>query len=47
MARKEHTEKPINKGKVLNSTNRPMMILMGTAISVDIKPVMAAAIPAI
>ena len=34
-------------GSAVNVTNFPITILMGTAISVEIKPVIAAPIPAI
>ena len=40
-------EKPINRGSAVSETKRPMKMLMGTAISVEINPVIAAATPAI
>ncbi len=43
----EQQAKPTNRGRVDVATKRPIKVLMGTAIIVDIKPVIAAAIPAI
>ena len=40
-------ENPINKGKAVLEVNFPINVLIGTAIIVEIKPVIAAAIPAI
>ncbi len=40
-------ENPTNSGRAVLPIKRPIKILIGTAISVEIKPVMAAAIPAI
>ena len=45
--RNEQIENPIKIGSAVNVTNFPITILMGTAISVEIKPVIAAPIPAI
>ena len=42
----EHIKKPINKGNTVSETKRPMKMLKGTAIMVEIKPVIAAATPA-
>lgn len=43
----EQQAKPTNRGRVDVATKRPIKVLIGTAIIVDIKPVIAAAIPAI
>ena len=40
-------EKPINRGSAVSETKRPMKMLIGTAIKVEMNPVIAAAIPAI
>ena len=45
--RKEQIENPINIGSTVIVTNFPIKTLIGTAISVEIKPVIAAPIPAI
>ena len=45
--RPEQQAKPINNGRVDVTTKRPIKVLIGTAIIVEIKPVIAAAIPAI
>ncbi len=37
----------MNKGRAEEATNRPIKVLIGTAIMVEMNPVMAAAIPAI
>jgi len=43
----EQQAKPTNRGRVDVAIKRPIKVLIGTAIIVDIKPVIAAAIPAI
>ena len=43
----EHPKKPINKGSTVSETYLPINTLIGTAIRVEIKPVIAEAIPAI
>ena len=43
----EQQAKPTNRGRVDEAIKRPIKVLIGTAIIVDIKPVIAAAIPAI
>ncbi len=47
MDSKEQSENPINRGKTVSETYLPITILIGTAINVDINPVIAEAIPAI
>lgn len=48
MERIAQTVNPIKRGYTLfPETNLPINVLMGTAIKVEISPVMAAAIPAI
>ena len=43
----EHTKNPINKGITVSEIYLPIKTLMDTAIKVEIKPVIAEAIPAI
>ena len=43
----EQQAKPTKRGRVDVAIKRPIKVLIGTAIIVDIKPVIAAAIPAI
>ena len=43
----EHTKNPINKGSTVSEIYLPIKTLMDTAIKVEIKPVIAEAIPAI
>ena len=43
----EQIENPMKIGSTVSLTNFPITILIGTAISVEIKPVIAAPIPAI
>jgi len=38
---------PINSGRAVFETNLPIKVLMGTAMSVEINPVIAEPIPAI
>lgn len=45
--RKAQVENPIKSGSAVLETNLPIIILIGTAIMVEMKPVIAAAIPAI
>jgi hypothetical protein len=43
----EQIENPMKIGSTVSLTNFPITILIGTAISVEIKPVIAAPMPAI
>lgn len=43
----EQIENPMKIGSTVSFTNFPITILIGTAISVEIKPVIAAPMPAI
>ena len=47
MEQLEHTKNPINKGSTVSEIYLPIKTLMDTAIRVEIKPVIAEAIPAI